>query len=117
MASEPATAQVEQQPGQRLGVFELTESRHDVRDRNAQELDRLVLFRMPLAFLDAVGEEQVHQLSAEAGRRPERGDVPPLAATKTRLLRELALRRRKRLLAVVHRSGGKLQQLLPRRLS
>src|SRR5437764_5512564 len=78
--SDAAAAQVEQQPCQRLRVLDLAEARRDLGDRDAHELDRLVLFRLPHAFLDAFCEEQMHQLAAKTGRRPERRHAPPLAA-------------------------------------
>src|SRR5580765_226009 len=71
-SSDLAAAQVEQQPRQGLAVFDLAEPRGDLGDGNTHELDRLVVFQVPLARHDAFGEEQVHQPAAEAGRRPER---------------------------------------------
>ena len=69
----PRLAQVEQQ--RRRGSSRPRSRRArdgSLGDRDPHELDRLVVLELLLALLDALGEEQVHQLAAEAGRRPER---------------------------------------------
>src|SRR5207253_7096617 len=94
------------------------ETRRDLADRPADNLHVLVLVEVLLpAALDALGDVQRHALPAEAGRRPERRHLVPLAAAQTRLLLELALRRRERLLALVDRACRHLDELLARRLA
>src|SRR6266536_6333067 len=104
VASEATSAEVQQQSGERLRILELADPRGQLRDRDPDELDRLVALQALFAFLDALGEEHVHQLPAEAGRRPERRGVSPVAAAEPRLFGELALRRRQGLLVPVERA-------------
>ncbi len=70
-----------------------------------------------LPGVDALGEEEVHALAAEAGRRPERRELLPLAAGQAALLAQLPLRRLERLLARLACPRGQLDQPLARRLA
>src|SRR5881628_1490349 len=117
MASKAASAQVERQPGERLCVLEVRQARGEVGDGDAHELDRLVLFALGLALVDVLGDEDVHHLPAEAGRRPEARALAPAAAAQAGLLAQLTLRALERVLIGLERSRRKLEQLLPRRLA
>ncbi len=92
----------------RLRVLDLAEPRAgNLGDRPAHDLDRLLLRRRATARpLEVVGEEQMHPLPAEAGSRPEARARSPAPATQSRLLGELALRGRERLLARLDSAGG-----------
>src|SRR5204862_652606 len=98
-------------------VLELAEPRLDVRDGPADELDLLVGVGVRLASLDVLREVEMHLLAAEAGRRPERRQLAPAPTRQSALLAQLAPRRRRRLLALLPRPGGQLEQPPPGRLA
>jgi hypothetical protein len=66
--------------------------------------------------LQVRGQVQVHQLAGEAGRRPERGELPPGAGAVAGLLLELAAGGDLRVLdnagrrVDVQRAGGNLEK-------
>src|SRR5579885_1979211 len=108
-------SEIEREAGDRLGVLEL--GHPDRRAAEEHDLDVLVRLGRRLAVLDALGEEDVHVLAREPGRRPEAAEPRPRAAGQAALLLQLALRRRERLLAGLARAGRYLQQMTARRLA
>src|SRR5262249_16732050 len=110
-------AQVQHESGKGLRILELRQQGGDPGDRNPHDLDLLVALRFPLRLRNAFGEIDADELVAEARCREERGCEVPVATEKARLLLELSLGRRKRLLASLARAGGKVEQPLPRRLA
>src|SRR3954451_1416542 len=86
-----AGLQVEQESGEGLCVLDLAEARWELGNRPADELDLLVRVRIGLATLDVLRDVEVHLFAAEAGRRPERGELAPPPASQTALLAQLAL--------------------------
>src|SRR5580765_3031980 len=89
----------------------------DLGDGPAHQLHVLVLVGARVACLDALGEEQMHPLTTEPRRRPERRHKPPVPAVEARLLCELATGRLRRLLTLLERSRRQLHHQLPRRLT
>src|SRR4051794_24596553 len=77
---------VEQQAGERLRVLDLMEPLSDLGDRPADELELLVVGRSRFPTLGALDGEHVHPFATEAGRRPERRQLAPLAAGQAALL-------------------------------
>ena len=79
--------------------------------RPADDLELLSLVRLGLALLETIRDEHRHALVDEAGRRPERRELAPAATVQTRLLAQLALRRRQRLFSLVDEPCRELEQL------
>src|SRR5947207_12015669 len=101
--------QIQEQPRKGLGVFDLSEPRHDLVNPPAHELELFVRLRACLAALDALGGEEMHALSAEARCRVERGELAPGPARQSGLLLELAASAVERSLALFERSRRELE--------
>src|SRR5215203_5080697 len=110
---EQAVAQLEQRD-QRLGVLRLGDDRVDVRRGADLYVDPLVLGGGgPLVDVGDAGRQvQEDLLAGEPGRRVERPELPPVLGALADLLRELALGRLERALAMlVELAGRDLEQV------
>ena len=112
--SAPRRCLQPREPDDRLRVGALGDQRLEVRQRADLDVDALVLVHLGalVDVGDAGGEEQVHDLVGEAGRRVEEPERLPLGGLLADLLGELALGGVERLLALlVELAGGDLQQV------
>src|SRR5438128_5620617 len=103
--------QIEQQPGERLRVFDLRQQRRHLAGRHAHELELLAALGTRLAAFQPARDEEVNLLIAVARRRVDARDLEPLAPVQSRLLAQLAPGRTQRLFPAVDVPGGELEQL------
>src|SRR5207244_11009745 len=81
------SVEIQEQLGQCLGIFDLAHLRCDLVPGPTDELELFGALRTGLAALEALGEEEVHSLAAEAGSRVEGRHRLPGPACQARLLR------------------------------
>src|SRR5256885_3742783 len=111
------SVEIQEQPGQCLGIFDLAHLRCDLVPGPTDDLELFVALRTGFAALEALGEEEVHSLAAEAGSRVEGLHRLPGPACQARLLRELSPSADERCLARLERACRQLEKVSAHRLA